>query len=40
MAPSIKVGDTVPEGTFGYVPYTPELEDGVSNTSDRDRDIH
>lgn len=26
----IKEGDIIPEGTFGYVPYTPELEDGVS----------
>ena len=26
----IKVGDVIPDGTFGYVPYTPELEDGVS----------
>ncbi|KAF8307173.1 Redoxin [Clavulina sp. PMI_390] len=25
---SIKVGDTLPEGTFMYVPYTPELADG------------
>ena len=28
--PSVKVGDTVPQGTFAYVPFTPELEDGVS----------
>ncbi|KIK63489.1 hypothetical protein GYMLUDRAFT_259674 [Collybiopsis luxurians FD-317 M1] len=27
MAPSIKVGDTVPEGTFTYVPYSAELDD-------------
>ncbi|KAH9940273.1 1-Cys peroxiredoxin isozyme [Amylocystis lapponica] len=27
MAPTIKVGDTVPKGTFGYVPYVPELDD-------------
>lgn len=27
---SLSVGDTIPEGTFKYVPYTPELEDGVS----------
>jgi len=27
MAPSIKVGDTVPQGTFKCVPYTPELSD-------------
>lgn len=27
---SIKVGDTIPSGTFGYIPYTPELEDHVS----------
>ena len=25
----IKIGDIIPQGTFGYVPYTPELEDGV-----------
>ena len=25
----IKVGDIIPAGSFGYVPYTPELEDGV-----------
>ncbi|KAI0354080.1 Redoxin [Trametes cingulata] len=25
--PSIKVGDEVPQGTFVYVPFTPELED-------------
>ncbi|KAI5480180.1 peroxiredoxin 5, atypical 2-Cys peroxiredoxin [Pseudohyphozyma bogoriensis] len=23
----VAVGDTIPEGEFGYVPYTPELED-------------
>jgi len=23
---SVKVGDTVPEGTFNYIPWTPELE--------------
>ncbi|KAF4621598.1 hypothetical protein D9613_012573 [Agrocybe pediades] len=27
---SIKVNDTIPEGTFKYVPYTPELEDGLA----------
>ena len=27
--PSIKVGDKLPEGKFTYVPYSPELEDGV-----------
>jgi len=27
---SIKVNDIIPEGTFKYVPYTPDLEDGVS----------
>ncbi|KAF9531484.1 1-Cys peroxiredoxin isozyme [Crepidotus variabilis] len=27
---SLKVGDTVPEGTFKYVPYTPELENGLA----------
>jgi alkyl hydroperoxide reductase 1 len=28
MAPTIKVGDKIPEGTFSFIPYTPELEDG------------
>ncbi|KJA22584.1 hypothetical protein HYPSUDRAFT_67045 [Hypholoma sublateritium FD-334 SS-4] len=27
---SLSVGDTIPEGTFKYVPYTPELEDGLA----------
>lgn len=27
---TITVGETVPQGTFKYVPYTPELADGVS----------
>ena len=27
---TISVGDKIPEGTFKYVPYTPELENGVS----------
>jgi len=27
MAPTIKVGDTIPKGEFGWIPYTPELED-------------
>lgn len=26
----ISVGETIPEGTFKYIPYTPELADGVS----------
>ncbi|EJT99725.1 thioredoxin-dependent peroxidase [Dacryopinax primogenitus] len=26
---TIKVGDTVPEGTFNYIPWTPELENGL-----------
>jgi hypothetical protein len=25
----IQVGDTIPSATFSYIPYTPELEDGV-----------
>ncbi|PPQ80125.1 hypothetical protein CVT25_001424 [Psilocybe cyanescens] len=29
---SVKVGDTIPEGTFKYVPYTPDLESGVTTT--------
>ncbi|KAI4525958.1 Redoxin [Schizophyllum commune] len=28
--PSIKVGDKLPEGKFTYVPYSPELEDGLA----------
>jgi len=27
MAPSVKVGDVVPKGTFSYVPYTPETDE-------------
>ncbi|KAJ7018281.1 Redoxin [Mycena alexandri] len=27
MAPSIKVGDTLPKGEFNYIPWAPELED-------------
>ncbi|PPR00675.1 hypothetical protein CVT24_000963 [Panaeolus cyanescens] len=27
---TIKVGDKIPEGTFKYVPYTPELESGLA----------
>ena len=23
----VQVGDTIPQGTFTYIPYTPELED-------------
>lgn len=30
MTLNIKVGDTIPEGTFLYVPYEPKLDDGVS----------
>jgi hypothetical protein len=30
MAPSIKVGDTIPQGEFGYMPWAPELEDKAS----------
>jgi len=26
MAPKIQSGDVVPEGTFTYIPYTPELD--------------
>ncbi|KAJ3810555.1 1-Cys peroxiredoxin isozyme [Lentinula aff. lateritia] len=26
MAPTIKIGDTVPDGTFTYIPYSPELD--------------
>ncbi|KAG6910343.1 hypothetical protein DXG01_011412 [Tephrocybe rancida] len=28
--PSVKVGDTLPQGTFTYIPYTPELEDKLA----------
>ncbi len=27
---NIKVGDTVPQGKFATVPYSPELEDGLA----------
>lgn len=27
MAPTVKVGDAVPEGTFAYIAYAPELDD-------------
>lgn len=27
MAPSVNVGHEVPQGTFVYVPFTPELEE-------------
>ncbi|KAF7369340.1 Peroxiredoxin [Mycena venus] len=30
MAPSIKVGDTLPKGEFGYIPWAPELESHAS----------
>ena len=30
MATVIKVGETIPEGIFKYVPYSPDLENGVS----------
>ncbi|CCM06390.1 uncharacterized protein FIBRA_08649 [Fibroporia radiculosa] len=26
MAPTVKVGDTVPSGTFAYIAYTPDLD--------------
>jgi len=29
MTTTIKVGDTIPEGTFKYVPYSPDLENGL-----------
>jgi hypothetical protein len=33
MAPSIKVGDTLPKGEFGYIPWDPALEDNVRTLS-------
>ncbi|KAF8962095.1 thioredoxin-dependent peroxidase [Flammula alnicola] len=27
---TLTVGETIPEGTFKYVPFTPELEDGLA----------
>ncbi|KAJ7073890.1 1-Cys peroxiredoxin isozyme [Mycena amicta] len=30
MAPSIKVGDTIPEGAFGYIPWSPALDDNLA----------
>lgn len=31
MAPTIKVGDTIPDGTFTYIPYSAELDNHVSS---------
>lgn len=31
MAPIIKVGDTIPDGTFTYIPYSAELDNHVSS---------
>ncbi|THV00277.1 1-Cys peroxiredoxin isozyme [Dendrothele bispora CBS 962.96] len=30
MAPTVKVGETIPAGTFKYIPYTPELESNAA----------
>ncbi|KAJ7301773.1 1-Cys peroxiredoxin isozyme [Mycena albidolilacea] len=30
MAPYIKVGDTIPKGEFGYIPWAPELENNLA----------
>ncbi|KAF7295640.1 Peroxiredoxin [Mycena indigotica] len=30
MAPSIKVGDTLPQGTFGYIPWSDALKDNLA----------
>ncbi|KAJ7834035.1 1-Cys peroxiredoxin isozyme [Mycena olivaceomarginata] len=30
MAPSIKVGDTIPKGEFGYIPWATELENKLA----------
>ncbi|KAJ6607714.1 1-Cys peroxiredoxin isozyme [Mycena sp. CBHHK59/15] len=30
MAPSIKVGDTLPKGEFGYIAWAPELENNLA----------
>jgi len=30
MAPTIKVGETIPEGTFKYIPYTDELQNKLA----------
>jgi len=30
MAPKIAVGDTIPEGTFTYIPYTSDLDDATA----------
>jgi len=42
MAPSIKVGDTLPKGEFGYIPWAPELEShlacGVPSKIDTEKD--
>ncbi|KAK7023284.1 peroxiredoxin [Favolaschia claudopus] len=34
MAPAIKVGDALPKGEFGYIPWTSELESHVNFVSD------
>lgn len=28
--PSVKIGHKLPQGTFTYIPYSPELDDKVS----------
>ncbi|KAF9265756.1 thioredoxin-dependent peroxidase [Marasmius fiardii PR-910] len=40
MAPTIKVGDTIPEATFSYIPYSPELESGLVCGTPIKVDIH
>ncbi|KAL0580440.1 peroxiredoxin type-2 [Marasmius crinis-equi] len=40
MAPTIKVGDTIPPATFSHVPYSPELENGLVCGTPVQLDIH
>ncbi|KAG7086550.1 hypothetical protein E1B28_002499 [Marasmius oreades] len=40
MAPTIKVGDIIPEATFSYIPYSPELESGLVCGTPIKLDIH
>ncbi|EKM77804.1 hypothetical protein AGABI1DRAFT_93140 [Agaricus bisporus var. burnettii JB137-S8] len=36
---TLKVGDTIPEGTFKYVPYSPELADNSATGTPQDYNI-
>ncbi|KAJ8093087.1 peroxiredoxin type-2 [Marasmius tenuissimus] len=40
MAPTIKAGDIIPEATFSYVPYSPELDSGLACGTPVQLNIH